>query len=321
MADIARYITAQEIINRTSIECGLGESGDPFADNDPAFLQLIRLLTSCGQELVEAFQWEHMIKEWTFTTQVGRYTIDYSGLSNGPFVVGETVSGQSSLATGVIRSDTGTQLNIAATTGTFIASETIQQDGTSPLTTATADTITEVTGDNGTYPLPNDFSYMIPQTGWERSQQVPLYGPYSSQDWQYIEGRNLQETTIYASFRFWDDTLRLYPFPPGDNLKIAMEYMSRNWIEIAGGTDHRDTVQANDDKILFPPILMVKMLKARFLDVRGFDTTKADQQFARVLEGYQGKNNSSPVLNAGRWSRWFPYIQTYRNTPDSGYGL
>ena len=55
--------------------------------------------------------------------------------------------------------------------------------------------------DTGNYDLPADFLYMINQTGWERAENVPLFGPLSPQDWQYLLGRDLVSYTIYASFR------------------------------------------------------------------------------------------------------------------------
>ena len=54
---------------------------------------------------------------------------------------------------------------------------------------------------SGDYDLPDDFLYYIPQTGWERANRVPLFGPLSAQDWAYLEGRKLASNTIYASFR------------------------------------------------------------------------------------------------------------------------
>ena len=38
--------------------------------------------------------------------------------------------------------------------------------------------------------LPADFGYMIPQTGWERAENVPLLGPLSPQNWTYLLGRD-----------------------------------------------------------------------------------------------------------------------------------
>ncbi len=79
-------------------------------------------------------------------------------------------------------------------------------------------TITTSSLDSGDYALPSDFNYMIPQTGWERAQNVPLFGPLSPQDWQYLLGRGLVNQTIYASFRLKTGYFSIFPQPPPDAL-------------------------------------------------------------------------------------------------------
>ena len=74
--------------------------------------------------------------------------------------------------------------------------------------------ITTDSADSGNYTLPDDFSYMIDQTGWERANDQPLYGPLSAQDWTYLLGRDLVSTTIYGSFRLKDGKFSLFPQPP-----------------------------------------------------------------------------------------------------------
>jgi hypothetical protein len=64
-----------------------------------------------------------------------RTTVTYSGIANGPFVVGNTITGNTSGATGEIESDTGTVLTLINVVGTFQVAETIQ----SGATTATVD--------------------------------------------------------------------------------------------------------------------------------------------------------------------------------------
>ena len=84
--------------------------------------------------------------------------------------------------------------------------------------------------DTGDYELPEDFYYMINQTGWDRSENVPLFGPLSAQDWQYLIGRDLVSHTIYASFRLNDGLFKLFPQPPPTGLDIHYEYVSKNWV-------------------------------------------------------------------------------------------
>jgi hypothetical protein len=94
--------------------------------------------------------------------------------------------------------------------------------------------ITTVDTDSGDYPLPADFMDMLDQTGWERSNNVPLAGPLSAQDWTYLLGRDLVSHTIYASFRIKEGEFSIFPQPPPNGLDINFEYQSNGWIIGAG---------------------------------------------------------------------------------------
>ncbi len=67
---MARYDTAGDIINAAAVECGLTAVADPFASTDPAFVQLVQLLTNTGRELLGLFQWNRFVKEHSITTAV-----------------------------------------------------------------------------------------------------------------------------------------------------------------------------------------------------------------------------------------------------------
>jgi len=175
--------------------------------------------------------------------------------------------------------------------------------------------------DSGTYDLPDDFAYMINQTGWDRTNNVPLLGPLSSQEWQYLEGRDLVSHTIYASFREHQGKFDIFPQPPPNGLNIHFEYMSRNWVQpgAAPGT-YTDKVAQAGDIVMFEPTLFERLLKVRFLEARGFDTTAAAARFDKSLQAWAATDKGAPVLNAGRNQRGFPYLGTYSNLPDTGYG-
>ena len=181
--------------------------------------------------------------------------------------------------------------------------------------------ITTVDTDSGDYPLPDDFGYMIDQTGWERKENVPLWGPLSAQDWQYLLGRDLVSHTIYASFRIAQGLFRLFPQPPPNDLDIHFEYISRNWVENgdAPGTFASKT-SLGSDRVLYEPILMVKFLKAKYLEAKGFDSTSARNDFALEFDAITGQEKGAPILNAAILGREFPYLEPYRNLPDTGFG-
>ena len=246
MAAISRYITAQDIINRAAVECGLEPSTDVFADANPSFVQLRNLITTCGQDLVESYPWEILRREHNIVT------------ANPP--------------------------------------------------------------DTGVYDLPADFGYMIDQTGWERSQDVPLGGPLSPQQWSYLLGRDLVNFTIYASFRIMENKFNIFPQPPPDGLDIFFEYISRNWAESSSGSGtYCDTIDANDNIILFKPVMIVQYLRFKFLDAKGFNTASALGAFEKAYELATGGNKSAPLLNAGFRNSGIHYLD-YWNIPNTNYG-
>ena len=191
---MARYQTANDLINRVLAETGLAPVTDPYASADPAIQQLTYLLNTAGQELIEEYPWANLVRSEQFITQAG---------------------------------------------------------------------------DSGKYDLPDDFAYMIDQTGWERAANVPLFGPLSAQQWTYLLGRDLVNYTIYASFRLADNQFWLFPQPPAAGLDINYEYISRNWVKAGNQADtFRDHVEVGSDLPLYPPILISRLLKLRFLQAR-----------------------------------------------------
>ena len=178
--------------------------------------------------------------------------------------------------------------------------------------------ITQV-GDTGDYTLPTDFSYMVNQTGWERSQQVPLGGPLSPQDWAYLKGRNLASTTLYASFRLAEGVFKVYPTPPPVGLDINFEYVSNNWVRSATiPYTYTDAVTTGDQVPLFNRTLISRYLKLKFLETTGFDTTKAQDDFDQMFSFLTGSEKGAPILNAGGAAS-FPYLG-FGNIPNTGYG-
>lgn len=243
---MARFITADEALNRVIAEVGLAPVAAPYSSADPAFVQMQYLINTAGAELLEEFPWANLVRSHQILTQLG---------------------------------------------------------------------------DSGSYPLPEDYAYMIDQTGWERAENVPLFGPLSAQQWTYLLGRDLVSYTIYASFRLFDNTFNLFPQPPATSMDVNFEYISRNWVKAGNQADtFRDQIQVGSDIILYPPILITRLLKARFMQSRGFDTTGSMAEYQNALQSWKGKDNSAPILNQGNRGWTYPYLDGLRNTPDTNFG-
>jgi hypothetical protein len=241
-----RYDTAQNIINRAMVELGLGSSSDVFASVDPKIVQLRGLLNSCGQDLVESFEWEYMRGEHSITTS---------------------------------------------------------------------------SSDTGSYPLPDDFGYMINQTNWNRTDQLPMSGTLTAQQWAYLQGRGLGSSTIYMSFRIMENTFNVFPDDPVPDAKtLTFEYISRYWVILTGNsTPDSDAVTANGDVVLFKPTMIVQYLRYKFLDAKGFDSSSALGAFTKAYLQATGGNKGAAILNAGGNFGGIPLLD-YRNIPVSNYG-
>jgi len=249
---MARFDTAADIINQAASECGLTAVTDPFASADPAFIQLRNILTSAGQEMVGAHEWQKLIKEH------------------------EIVFGT-----------------------------TVPPDPAFP----------------NRFDLPDDFAWIIDQTGWTPTNAgmgLPLGGPLTPQDWTYLVATNLANSTIYVSIRQAQGQLWVLPDPPPDGTEVTFEYVNRNWVETAAGV-FQDNVSASDDIVLFEPILIKKFLKLRYREAKGFDTSAALTQFANAFMQWTGKDVTAPVLSMAR-NRVFPYL-SWRNVPQTNFGL
>jgi hypothetical protein len=182
-------------------------------------------------------------------------------------------------------------------------------------------------GDTGLYPLPDDFSYMIEQTGWQQGAPgaaYPLLGPASAQWWSYLEASQLYTVTIYAWFRIAEGLLQLWPQPPAPDIPIAYKYISRTWV--LDGTSsptapvYKNSLQTSSDTPLFEPILFLKKLKLAFLQAKGFDTAKAEDEYRAALDSWTGKDVSAPILSLTSRQHGSRFLDSYVNVPETGYG-
>lgn len=85
------------------------------------------------------------------------------------------------------------------------------------------------------YPLPMDYGSFIDQSGWNRTSQLPLVGPLSSQDYELLKGR-LATVVFNTLFRTLQGNFQIYPdgtSAPGSYI-VAYEYNSRFWVLPAG---------------------------------------------------------------------------------------
>jgi len=179
--------------------------------------------------------------------------------------------------------------------------------------------ITTVVGDSGIYSLPSDFLRMIDQTGWERNNRNPING-LSAQEWQYLKGRDLVSETIRVNFRVQSGMFEIYPQPASEAYDINFEYVSKNCVTSSASATSVAEISVGADVPMFDELLLSRMVKVKWYEAKGMDTTKAQDDFNQMYELLTASNASSPVLNAGSGSTGIKMLNTVFNLSDTNYG-
>ena len=175
------------------------------------------------------------------------------------------------------------------------------------------------------YAMPSDFHEMYDQTGWNRTNRLPLGGPLSAQEWQYLKSR-LAGVVFTVLFRPMDGMMYLYPDTntPG-GYTIAYEYKSDGcWKVAVGGGNYvyRDYPSDSSDICLFDTLMMSRGLKLAWLKAHAFDTTSAQQDFEQALMFTKGQDSFVPVLNLTRPTalRGVDVMLGQQSVPITGFG-
>lgn len=144
------------------------------------------------------------------------------------------------------------------------------------------------------YDLPLDWGYFVDQTQWDRTNHWPLMGPKSPQEWAYIKS-GLVAAFPRMRYRVFQDQLFLFPTPGSSVFNMHMEYIKCNWMihETAEG----NMVIADGDTVLYQPWMIMKYIKLKFYELKGFDTTGVTSDFMRMFLAFTGKDRGAPTLS------------------------
>lgn len=163
----------------------------------------------------------------------------------------------------------------------------------------TKEFIFQTVADQGDYDLPSDWNYFKDQTQWDRTDHWPLLGPKSAQEWAWLKG-SLVAALPRQRFRVAGDKFKLWPIPAASanpsSVTIAMEYVSKHWVKKSDGTTS-DMVVEDGDVVLYNPWLVVKYVKFKFYDLKGFPNAGVQQDFLRVFNSVTGKDVGAKILS------------------------
>lgn len=171
------------------------------------------------------------------------------------------------------------------------------------------------------YSLPADFSRLVNQTVWDRSNYTNTRGGMSPVQWQEYKSSVLSSTvTTWKRFRIRNvsGTVKFSIFPTPDTVdSMVFEYISKNFCTDSGGTG-QDTWQADTDVGVLDEYLIELGVKWRMLNRLGLIYDEEREEYEREVQTAIGRDGGAPVFDInGRQ----PYrLLGAHNVPDSGYG-
>jgi len=139
-----------------------------------------------------------------------------------------------------------------------------------------------------------DFDYIVNDTMWNRTTQLPILGPLSSQDWQTLEA--FPVTGPYQQFKIRGGKLYFDPVGANATDTIAFEYMSTSWCESSGGTG-QSTWAADTDVGRLDENLMRLGLIWRWKKQKGLAYAEDFNTYERRVKQALGRDGGAPRLS------------------------
>lgn len=176
---------------------------------------------------------------------------------------------------------------------------------------------TFTTDGTGSTALPSDFIKILGNTAWDRTSDRPMYGPDTSQGWQWLKSSNLGGTT-QIRYRLFGSTLEYWP-ATDTGTDCVVDVLSKNWVIDGDDSSEKATFAKDSDTCVFRDSLMVAGVKMKFFAAKGLDTMSASRDFERALMAAlaQDRGAQSLRLDASPSSGG---LLGWDNVPDSGYG-
>ena len=288
---------------------GYGMPATVIANTNQDVVQTLALVHAAGGDMGREFQWQQMTKQYLFTAVYYTYTGDVTSGST-------SVTNMSSIA-GVSTNPTYFQVTgtgipqdcfVTAASGTTV---TLNQEATATGTTVSL-TFSQVL-----FAPPSDFDRLIDSTQWDKSKHWQMLGPETAQQREWLRSGYI---STGPRIRYWQMGGYWQIWPPlGAEENLATEYVSKWWIVPTGAvTPTKEIYTVDTDFAIFPDPLMRSLIRLKYFEAKGFDTTALYREFLSQRDLAFSHDSGSPNLSMAPQPT--TALLGWGNIPDSSYG-
>lgn len=152
----------------------------------------------------------------------------------------------------------------------------------------------------------SDFSFVLNETMWNRTQRRPLFGPKSPAQWQQLQAQFVQGP--WQQYRIRGNQVLFIPAPAAGQL-VYFEWVSKNWATDSTGATGKTSMTADTDIGVLDERLITLGAIWRFKAAKKFDYAEDFQKYEQAVEDALARNSSKPRLNlAGTDTDYYPGV-------------
>ena len=306
--------TILSLVQTTLQGMGVAAYGQPttvIANTNQDIVQVLALVNAEGDALAHEKDWQAQQIQYIFTAPFYTYT--------GTTTDGSTsVTAMSSIA-GISTNPTYFQVTgtgipqdcfVTAASGTTV---TLAQEATA------SGTAVSLTFSQVLFAPPSDFDRQIDRTHWDKSKHWEMLGPSTPQQREWLRSGYIS-TGPRVRYSYMGGYFMIWP-PLGTDETLSYEYVSKYWVNATAPTLLTPTKQSftvDTDTCIFPDALMRALIKLKYFEVKGFDTTAFYRDY--VMQRDLAKANDAGSMTLSMNPRPASVLIGWNNIPDSGYG-
>ena len=165
-------------------------------------------------------------------------------------------------------------------------------------------------GVSSSYPLPADCQRVLNMTDYDVTNLDPLNGSLTPAQWEYVRS-GINYLGSRPVLRIAGDRVELLPVTGPRT--VQLQYISRNYVIDGATSAAKPEFTQDSDRTTFSDRLLINFLKLKILEVKGFDTSRAVQDFNTALSAAKSNDAPAGILSLVPYD---PELPTTFNVPD-----